>query len=167
MTYNLKNTAGQLARKMNTPCLQGSTNILTARELMEKHDVDVIGVECRSDFVGIFSRNDYTNSIIRHNLIATDTILYEAMNADPPYINEDLSIAEACDSMLLYDLDYMPVVSGKSLCGILSLNDLKLVKGLIDDCKNAIFEKDVALNYIRGGESYGLSNYNKFKQKEM
>ena len=89
------------------------------------------------------------------------------MNPDPPYINEDVSIAEACDSMLMSDLAYMPVVSGKSLCGILSLNDMKLVKGLIDDCKNAIFEKDVALNYIRGGESYGLSDYSKFKQKEM
>lgn len=167
MTHNLKNTAGQLARKMNTPCLQGSTNILIAREMMEKHDVDVIGVECKSDFVGIFSRTDYTNAIIRHNLVAEDTILYEAMNSDPPFINEDLSIFEACDSMLMHDLDFMPVISGRKLCGILSLNDLKLVKGLIEDCKNAIFEKDVALNYIRGGESYALSNFNKFKQKEM
>lgn len=167
MTQNHKNTAGELARKMNTPCLQGSTNIFIAREMMEKHDVDVIGVECRSDFVGIFSRNDYTNAIIRQNLVAADTILYEAMNSDPPYIHADLSISEACDAMLLRDLDFMPVVSGHKLCGILSLNDLKLVKGLIEDCKNAIFEKDVTLSYIHGGESYALSNYNKYKQKEM
>ena len=167
MTNSGKKTAGTLARKMKTPCLEGSTNVLKARDLMELHDVEVVGVSCKGNFVGTFCREDFRRTLKRQNLDPATTTLYEVMISDPPYILEDLTISEACEIMSQSELEHMAVLSGKTLCGIISLNDLNIVLGLLEDCKNAIFEKDMAISYLHGGESYAIANYSEQTMKKV
>ncbi len=166
MTQQIKKTAGELARKMNTPCLQGSHKVQDARDLMEAHEVDMIGVACKDKFVGTFSRKDFKNAVLRQNLKPSETILYEVMRVDPPFITEDLSITEACNAMLADHWEYMPVLSGQKFVGIISLNDLSIIRDLMDTYKHTEFEKDAVVTYIQSGESYAIASYDAGEQKD-
>ena len=139
---------------------------MEARDIMEAHDVDIIAVACKDKFVGTFSRTDFKNSVLRQNLDPTCTILYEVMRVDPPFIHDDVSIEEACKAMLTYQWEFMPVLAGQQFLGIISLNDLSIIRDLIDRYDNVAFEKEAALAYIHSGESYGMASYLRGKLKE-
>jgi len=140
------------------PRLQGSANLLTAIEIMDMYEVDIIGVECEDKFAGVFTRSDFTKSIIRQNLNPEDTTLYEVIVLNPPSVSTETTVKEVYEMMLAYQWEYMPVIEGSKLCGIVSMRDLgKDVMKSFEDARN---ENEMILNYIQNGESYAIANYN-------
>ncbi len=110
-----------------TPRLQGSAMVSDALEMMEEYEVSVIGVECESEFVGLFSRKDLESKVLQWHLHPNETSLYEVIVLSPPYVTPDLTIREAHNVMLAYQWDYLPVLSnsGKRLLGIVHMKHLR------------------------------------------
>ncbi len=127
--YKTYNRIGQFVDNLYTPRLQGSTSVDHALEVMDQYNVDVIGVECENDFVGLFSRHDFENKVLRWNLHPSDTSLYEAIIIRPPYVTPDLTLRETYNAMLAYQVDFIPVIEGNILLGIA---DMKKVRAHID-----------------------------------
>ena len=153
-----KQKIGDLAQRSHAPCLQGSKSVAIAMEIMAIHNVDIIGVECKDDFAGVFSRDCFTKSVVRQNLVPTETLLYEAMYMNPPTIDANSTVKEAYEAMLSYQWEYMPVLDGNNhLGGIVSLRDL--AKEVIHSFEDAKIENEMILNYIQGGESYAIADY--------
>ena len=146
-----------IAHQTNIPRLQGSVSVSTAMEIMDMYEIDLIAVECEHDFAGVFSRGDYTRSVIRQNLRPEDTTLYEVMTLNPPSIESDATIKEAYEAMLSYQWEYMPVLEGHDLCGIIAMKDIS--KDVLQSFENAKTENEMIMSYIHGGESYGIADY--------
>lgn len=148
---------GNIAEKTNTPRLQGSASVNTAMEVMDMYETDIVVVECEDDFAGVFSRGDFTRSVIRQNLNPKDTTLYEVMTVNPPSVDPDASVKDTYEAMLAYQWEYMPVLKGRRLCGIVSMKDIG--KNVIQSFEEAKTENKMIMSYIQGGESYGIADY--------
>ncbi len=148
---------GDVLPANRTPCLQGSVSVTTAMGIMDIYEIDIIGVECEDDFAGVFSRGDFNRSVIRQNLNPDETSLYEAMALNPPHVEVYQSVKETYEAMLAYQWEYMPVLEGNRLRGIVSMRDLgRDVMKSFEDVRN---ENELIMNYIHGGESYAIANY--------
>lgn len=148
---------GDIAAQTTVPRLQGSVNIDTAMEVMDIYEIDIVAVECEDHFVGVFTRGDFTRNVIRQNLNPKDTTLYEVMTINPPSVESEASVKETYEAMLTYQWDYMPVLDGRKLCGIVSMKDLG--KDVMQSFEEAKAENKMIMNYIQGGESYGMADY--------
>lgn len=133
MNKNLHKPIGPYAQKLSTPRLQGSCNVFEALVLMDSKDYDIIAVMCEDAFAGTFSREDFKKMVLRQNLNPKTTSLYEVMHINPPYVNKDLSIADTYRAMLAYQWDYMPVLHGNELYGIVTIDELSVIKNDIDN----------------------------------
>lgn len=149
---------GVIAEKIKQPRLQGSVTVHMAMEVMDIYEIDIIGVECEDEFAGIFSRKDFERKVVRQNLDSEETTLYEVISLNPPTVMPYMTLKEAYEAMLSYRWDYIPVVLGKKLYGIVSIADLgKNVLESFEETKN---EYNLMMNYIQnGGESYAKANY--------
>ena len=116
---------GKLLENSYTPRLQGSTTVDDALEVMDEYEVNVIGVECENDFIGLFSREDFEKQVLRRNMHPGEVTLYEVITFNPPYVTPDLSLRETHNAMLAYQWKYMPVLSGKTLLGIAVMSQLR------------------------------------------
>lgn len=123
--YRSKEQIGTMVESIYTPRLQGSVCVDDAIEMMDEYEVNVIGVECESDFVGLFSRDDFEKNVIRWNLHPSETTLYETITLNPPYVTPELSIYETYSAMLAYQVNHIPVISGRTLLGIARISDLR------------------------------------------
>lgn len=148
---------GEIAEKTNIARLQGSVSVDTAMEVMDMYEIDIVAVECEDDFAGVFSRGDFTKSVIRQNLNPKNTTLYEVMALNPPSVEPDASVKETYEAMLAYQWDFMPVLEGRKLCGIVSIKDIG--QDVIKSFEEAKIENKIIMNYIRSGESYGMADY--------
>ncbi len=149
---------GEIAANTNIPRLQGSVDVMTAIDVMDLYKTDIVAVECEDSFAGIFTRGDLNRTVIRQNLDPRQTILYEAMTLNPPHVTADMTVKETYDSMIAYQWEYMPVLIGTRLCGIVSMRELG--KHVLRSYEEAQEENKMILNYIQSGESYAISNYN-------
>ena len=155
----------EIAKRANIPRLQGSVSVLSAMEIMDMYEVDILAVECEEDFAGIFTRNDFMRNVIRHNLSPRETTLYEVMTLNPPSVEVGASVKEAYETMLAYQWEYMPVVEGRKLCGIVSMRDLgnDVMKSL-EEARN---ENQMIMNYIQSGESYAMASYISYQEETV
>ena len=147
-----------IAEKTKTPRLQGSVSVATAMEVMDIYEVDVIAVECEDDFAGVFGRSDFNCCVIRHHLNPKDTTLYEVMKLNAPTVEAEQSIKETYEAMVAYQSEYMPVLEGRKLCGIVFMRDLG--KDVIQSFEEARTENEMIKVYIQSGESYAIAKYN-------
>lgn len=146
-----------LAQQVRVPRLQGSVNVNTAMEVMDIYEIDVVAVECEDYFAGIFSRSDFTRSVIRQNLNPKETTLYEVMVINPPSVETESSIKETYDAMLAYQMDHMPVLEGRKLVGLVFMKDLG--RNIMQSFEETQIANKMIMNYIQGGESYGMADY--------
>ena len=65
--------------------------------------------------------------------------------------------------MLSYQWDFMPVINGSRLYGIVSIHDLG--QDVIKDYDQIVTEKDLIISYIQGGESYAFAQYAETDEK--
>lgn len=146
-----------IASRTNVICLRGSISVNTAMEVMDMYEIDIVAVECEKDFAGIFSRADFTRTVVRQNLDPNDTTLYEAMTINPPSVEPESSIRETYEVMLTHKQDYIPVIKDRKLYGIVSMKEIG--RDIVKSYDNARTENSMIRRYIQGGESYGLSSY--------
>jgi predicted transcriptional regulator len=79
------------------------------------------------------------------------------MPLNTPSVNSFQSIKETYETMLAYQWEYMPVVDGSLLYGIVSLKDLG--KDVMKSFEDAKSENEIMIRYIHGGESYAIADY--------
>ena len=155
--YQTDEPIRKIVESVYTPRLQGSTSVDEALEAMDEYQVDVIGVECESDFVGLFSRHDFEKNVIRWNLHPSETTLYEAITLSPPYVTPDISIRETYSAMLAYQANYMPVVARKTLLGIVNLKSLRAY--INDSHQNFIDNQGMAARNLPQAEKIFLPQH--------
>ena len=148
---------GDIAQNKYVPRLQGSVSVESAMEIMDIHEVDIVAVECENDFAGVFSRGDFNRSVIRQSLNPKETTLYEAMPLNTPFVESQQSVKETYEAMLVYQWEYMPVLEGRRLCGIVSMCDLG--KDVIKSFEETRTENEMIKTYIQSGESYAIADY--------
>lgn len=148
---------GDIAANTSIPRLQGSMNVLEAMEIMDAEQTDIIAVECEDKFVGLFTRSNFTQSVIRQNLSPQETTLYEVMTLDVPSVESDATLKETYEAMLACRLDYIPVLDGTSLCGVVAMCDLG--KNVMKSYEDAKSETELIKCYIQNGESYAMARY--------
>jgi signal-transduction protein with cAMP-binding, CBS, and nucleotidyltransferase domain len=148
---------GDFSYKSGVLRLQGSVSVFSAIEIMDMYDTDIIAVECENDYAGIFTRQDFTRNVVRQNLNPKYTTLYEVMALETPIVEADATLKDAYDMMLKRKCEYLPVLDGKRLCGVVSMQDLSIdVMKSFEEAQN---ENEMMVRYIHGGESYGLASY--------
>lgn len=152
-----KQKIGDLAKQAHTPRLQGSKTVAIAIEIMAMHNSALVAIECKDDFVGIFTRDCLTKNVLRQNLVPTETLLYEVMIDDSPAIESDCTVKDAYETMLSCQLEFLPVLEERKLVGIVSIKEL--AKEVIHSFEEIKIENQMILNYIQGGESYAIANY--------
>jgi len=140
-----------------TPCLQGSASADKAILAMNSANVDIVGVACDHDFVGVFSRKDFEKHVTRRNLNPRNTTLYEVMTINPPTVQCDYTFKETYEAMLSYQWNYMPILNGSVLCGIVTISDLG--HDIIKSFEEAQEANNIIMHYIQSGESYGTADY--------
>ena len=155
--YRLSQKIGSIAKQTPTPRLQGSATMMDALDHMDLCESDIIAVECEAAFVGVFRRHDFNRCVIRQHLNPNETTLYEVMTVNLPVVSPNATVREAYERMVLHKCEHMPVITTRTLYGIVALQDLG--KGVIEAYKDLRMENRMILNYIQCGESYGLSNY--------
>lgn len=153
----LSQKIGDFVKNTKTPRLQGSARVSDALEIMDNYQTTIIGVECETDFVGVFTKNDFRKHVIRRNLNPKEVTLYEVMVCNPPTIKADITVKEAYDTMIAYQWDFMPVVQEQSLQAIISLRDLST--HIMQSYEKSDAEYRMLMNYFRSGESYALASY--------
>lgn len=153
----LTQSVGDFISHVKTPRLQGSARVTDALEMMSAYETDIVAVECEGDFVGVFTRADYRTTVLRQGLNPWETILYEVMTADCPYMHEEATVKDAYDAMLAGRREFMPVLRGKTLQAILSLRALG--DHIMQAYEKSETEYRTVMNYLRGGESYAFADY--------
>jgi len=153
----MSETIGSIAQKNSQPRLQGSVSAYLAIEVMDIYEIDIIAVECEDNFVGTFSRKDLQTNVIKRNLDPKETTLYEVMTLEPPKARAEMSVKQAYEIMLAYQWNCIPVVEGKQLVGIVSMNDLG--KDIMKSFEEARTENEIMMSYLKSGESYIVANY--------
>lgn len=148
---------GSIAEKIKQPTLQGSASAYMGVEVMNIYNIDIIGIECEDDFVGVFAKEDFDKHVIRRNLNPRETTLYEVMTINPPTVDSDISVKEAYETMLNYKWEHIPVLEHKRLCGIVSMRDLG--KDVMSSFEKTQSQHEMVMNYIQGGESYAMAKY--------
>ncbi len=145
-----------IIKKTPVPGLQGSETVKTALQILEAYETQVIAVECDENFVGTFSRDDFSRNVIRNNLDPDHTTLYEAMTLNPPSLSKEACVKDAYEIMVLYRQEYIPVLDGNKLYGIACMRDLGIdMMKLLSDAE---LENEILRNYIHTGESYAMPN---------
>lgn len=157
--FMIKKPISTLTDTMKKRSLQGSISAFFALEVLDIYEVDIIGVECEDEFVGVFTRSDFERNVIRRNLNPRHTTLYEVITLNPPRVPSDTSVKDTYEAMLAYQWDYMPVVDGNHLCGIVSMNDLG--HSVVHSLEEMKTENDTIMDYLHGGESYAMASYRK------
>lgn len=123
--YKMYRHVGSLINKMNRVALQADTSVIDALDVMEKYGIPIVSVKSEDVFIGTFSQSDFEKKVLRQNRNPRFLTLFDVMTINPPTINENNSVREAYDTMLAYQWDYMPVLNGQNVRGILSIQDIR------------------------------------------
>ena len=76
------------------------------------------------EYLGIVTERDYSRKVILKGKSSTDTRVSEIMTQDLPHVTPQDTI-EFCMQLLSdRNIRYLPVFDNKTLCGIISINDV-------------------------------------------
>ncbi len=119
-------------------------SVITALEVMAKHDVGALLVMEANRLAGIFSERDYARKIILHGKSSKDTTVGEIMTAKVIFAKPTQTVDEAMALMTEKRIRHLPVMVGDSVTGMVSIGDL--VKETISEQAFVIEQLE---NYIR------------------
>lgn len=125
-----------------------------ALDLMDKENIDALGVTFFNEFAGIFTRSDLFHKVISKNLDPLKIIISEVMVFDVIRVEPDMSTKAAYGIMLKNNISHLPVLKGNQFLGIVSEDNIR--QDILALLNKADSENRLIINYIYG-ESYGLS----------
>jgi CBS domain-containing protein len=99
-------------------------SVITALELMAKHDVGAILVVEGDQLAGIFSERDYARKVILQGKSSKDTKVREIMTDKVIYAKPAQTVDECMAIMTDKRIRHLPVMDNGKLAGIVSIGDL-------------------------------------------
>jgi CBS domain-containing protein len=128
-----------------------TTTIYEALELMVEKNIGALLVSDHDKLVGIFTERDYARKVILKGKSSRDTLIGEAMTANPFTVTPDASIDECMKLMSGKKFRHIPVVLNEGLLGMISIGDV--VKFIIDEQRYIIEDLE---HYITGHHTESL-----------
>lgn len=122
-----------------------NTSVLDALKVMTEKNISALLVMEGSELSGIFTERDYARKLILQGKSSKDTLIKEAMTADPITINLTDTIDKCMEIMTEKHIRHLPIVVDKEVRGMISIGDL--VKFIIEDQKQTISQLE---SYISG-----------------
>ena len=143
----MKKVADILSRKgSNITSVTPETTVLEALKIMAEQNIGSVTVMEGRRFLGIMTERDYSRKVILKGKSSTDTQVEEIMSTDFPPVSPADTIEHCMELMTEHTIRYLPVYSGESLSGIISMNDV--VKETIMQQQQAISDLH---SYIHSG----------------
>ncbi len=106
--------------------VEPDTTVFDALKLMADKDVGSVLVVDKGKLAGILTERDYARKIILCDKCSKDTPVKEIMTADPVTVSPDQSSEDAEALMSQYRIRHLPVLSGETILGVVSIRDLVL-----------------------------------------
>jgi CBS domain-containing protein len=122
------------------------TTILSALEMMAKHNAGALMVMQDGRLVGVFSERDYARRGILKGR-GPDTHVQELMTPMVYYVTPEQTTEEIMSLMRDKKIRHLPVINNEQVMGVISIGDV--VNTLIQEHKDTIHGLE---NYILGGE---------------
>ena len=122
-----------------------NTSVLDALKVMTEKNISALLVMEGSELLGIFTERDYARKLILQGKSSKDTLIKEAMTADPITINLADTIDKCMETMTEKHIRHLPIVVNAEVKGMISIGDL--VKFIIEDQKQTISQLE---SYISG-----------------
>ncbi|RYD80160.1 MAG: CBS domain-containing protein [Sphingobacteriales bacterium] len=122
-----------------------NTSVLDALKVMTDKNISAVLVMEGPQLSGIFTERDYARKIILQGKSSKDTLISEAMTANPITIKLSDTIDYCMELMTDKHIRHLPIVENDEVKGMLSIGDL--VKFIIADQKQTISQLE---SYISG-----------------
>ncbi len=121
----MKKVSDILARKgVHVTSVSPQANVINALRLMATQNIGSVMVMEDGKFLGIMTERDYSRKLILKGRSSTDTQVGEIMSTDFPPVTPQHTI-ETCMQLLTdYHVRYLPVFDSRTICGIISINDV-------------------------------------------
>jgi len=121
----MRNVSHILRRKGNSvTSVTPETTVIEALHIMADQNIGSVAVMENNHFLGIMTERDYSRKVILKGRSSTDTTVGEIMSSDFPHVTERDTIEFCMELMSDRNLRYLPVMEGKRLSGIISINDI-------------------------------------------
>lgn len=120
-------------------------SVLDALKVMTEKNISAVLVIEDEQLLGIFTERDYARKIILQGKSSKDTLIKEAMTANPITIKFSDSIDHCMELMTDKHIRHLPVVENDEVKGMVSIGDV--VKFIIADQKQTISQLE---SYISG-----------------
>jgi len=120
-------------------------SVLDALKVMTEKNISAVLVMEDEQLRGIFTERDYARKIILQGKSSKDTLIKEAMTANPITIKFSDSIDHCMELMTDKHIRHLPVVENGEVKGMVSIGDV--VKFIIADQKQTISQLE---SYISG-----------------
>jgi CBS domain-containing protein len=122
-----------------------NTSVLEALKVMTDKNISALLVMDGLALLGIFTERDYARKLVLQGKSSKDTLIKEAMTADPITINLTDTIDKCMEIMTEKHIRHLPIVVDAEVKGMISIGDL--VKFIIADQKQTISQLE---SYISG-----------------
>ncbi|SER71186.1 CBS domain-containing protein [Pedobacter rhizosphaerae] len=120
-------------------------SVLDALKVMTEKNISAVLVMENDQLRGIFTERDYARKIILQGKASKDTLIIEAMTANPITISPTDNIDFCMELMTERHIRHLPVVANEEVKGMVSIGDV--VKYIIEDQKQTISQLE---SYISG-----------------
>ena len=104
--------------------LRPDRTVSAAVALMAERRVGAVVIEDKAEVVGIFSERDLVKLLARNGPSALDQPLRKAMTAPVITCRAEDRLDQVMALMSQRHVRHMPVMDGKTLCGMISIRDL-------------------------------------------
>ena len=121
-------------------------SVADALRLMSDKDIGAVLVTDGDQVVGIFTERHYARRVFLMGRTSPTTLVREVMVRDVVYVEPDQSVETCMALMAAKRIRHLPVLSGGTLVGIISLGDL--TKSAIADRE---FNIEQLVLYVGGG----------------
>lgn len=110
----------------NPESVGADATVQEAAAIMKKLNVGSVPVTSGGHITGIVTDRDIAIRLIAENRRASQTPVIEIATSDPLTVSPDTALSEATKLMAERQIRRLPVVSGGSLVGMLSLGDVSV-----------------------------------------
>jgi CBS domain-containing protein len=121
----MKKVSDILSRKgASVIAIDGGTTVLDALRLMADKNIGSVVITENGDYAGLLTERDYARKVILHGKSSLETQVREIMSVNFPHMIPGNSVETCMHVMSENNIRYLPVFSGDTMCGIISISDV-------------------------------------------